>query len=65
MARSICDVGYSRLLYDADLCLFSVHGWYQCPILLLVLDGEGHYFANYFARILCSARIWTVMARSR
>jgi hypothetical protein len=64
MARSVCDVGYSRLLHDADLCLYPVHGWYQYPILLLVLDGEGHYFANHFARFVYNARILTAMARS-
>jgi hypothetical protein len=44
--------------------LFPFHIWYQRPSLLLVLDGEGHSFSNYFARSLYDARIWTVMARS-
>jgi hypothetical protein len=45
--------------------LFHVRRWYHCPSLLLVFDGEGHSFSNYFTRFVYNARIWTVMARSR
>jgi hypothetical protein len=31
----------------------------------MVLDGEGHSFTNYLARFLYTARILTVMDRSR
>jgi hypothetical protein len=40
--------------------------WIENPTnLLLVLEGEPHYFTLYFAKFLYHARLWNAMTRSR
>jgi hypothetical protein len=66
MARSICDLGYSRLWMVEDLqcILFAKMISTGQPVVVPWLVQQT-LFPTIFARFLYNARIWTVMAISR